>query len=111
MEIVRLLFSYNRSMGERALPVICDYVIGCKCRSEPIPAMVEIPPASWIGDDCPLCAARRHYFPQEIFQGQLSMRLIRKPVRSERELEVGEMKRAVAREEEARVRDRFVRRL
>jgi hypothetical protein len=39
------------------------------------------------------------------------MRLIRKPVRSERELEVGEMKRAVAREEEARVRDRFVRRL
>ena len=43
-------------------------------------------PDTWIIAECPLCGERRAYLPGDIFRGRLSFRLMRKPVRSERQV-------------------------
>jgi hypothetical protein len=60
------------------------FVIECKGCHGRIPAPVETLPASWIAMQCPLCGVYRAYLPDEIFQGDVSMELRRKPVQSAR---------------------------
>jgi hypothetical protein len=36
--------------------------------------------ASWIGMQCHLCGVYRAYLPNEIFQADLSMEMLRKPI-------------------------------
>ena len=60
-----------------------DFVVTCKGCRENIAAMIQTMPDDWIIETCPLCGERRRYLPQEIFRGRLSVRLLRKPVRSE----------------------------
>jgi hypothetical protein len=50
--------------------------------SEVIPAPVESVPAQPIIAVCPLCGEERRYLPSQVFQGHLSWKLMRKPVRS-----------------------------
>jgi hypothetical protein len=38
-------------------------------------------PDYWIAARCPLCGEKRSYLPSEIFRGNLSYKLGRKPVR------------------------------
>jgi hypothetical protein len=57
-------------------------VIRCKGCGENIPAPVECVPAQPIAAKCPLCGEQRRYLPAEVFQGRLSYKLIRKPVRT-----------------------------
>jgi hypothetical protein len=58
------------------------FVVRCKRCSESIPAPVETLPASWIAARCALCGDLSAYLPDEIFQGQLSWKFLRKPVRT-----------------------------
>jgi hypothetical protein len=58
------------------------FVVRCKRCSENIPAPVETLPASWIKARCVLCGELRAYLPDEIFQGRISWKLLRKPVRT-----------------------------
>jgi hypothetical protein len=62
---------------------MCDYLVVCKRCGESVPAPVETMPSSWIVTTCPLCGEKRRYLPPDIFQGKMSMQLIRKPVRRE----------------------------
>lgn len=62
---------------------VCDFIVRCKGCGENVPAPVQTLPSSWIIAQCPLCGERRYYLPTEIFQGRLSPRLNREPVRSE----------------------------
>jgi flavoprotein len=67
-------------------PRLCDYTVRCKVCGENVPAPVETMPSSWIIGKCPLCGECRYYLPSEVFRGRLSVRLHRKPVRSERQV-------------------------
>lgn len=62
----------------------CFFVIECEGCHQRIAAPVETLPGSWIATCCPLCGVYRAYLPDEIFQGELSMELLRKPVQSAR---------------------------
>jgi hypothetical protein len=57
-------------------------VIQCKGCGENIPAPVETVPAQAIAAKCPLRGEHRRYLPSELFQGRLSYKLLRKPVRT-----------------------------
>jgi hypothetical protein len=59
----------------------CDFTIRCKKSGENIPAPVGTMPDYWIAARCPLCGEKRSYLPPEIFRGNLSYKLGRKPVR------------------------------
>ena len=59
----------------------CDFTIRCKNCGENIPAPVGTLPDYWIAAWCPLCGEKRSYLPSEIFRGNLSYKLGRKPVR------------------------------
>jgi hypothetical protein len=63
-------------------PRLYPFVVRCKQCSENIPAPVETLPASWIAAGCALCGDVSAYLPDEVFQGELSLRLMRKPVRT-----------------------------
>jgi ribosomal protein S27E len=58
------------------------FVIHCKGCGENIAAPVETLPSSWIAVKCPLCGDHRRYLSNEIFQGRLSWKLMRKPAKS-----------------------------
>jgi hypothetical protein len=60
----------------------CDFAIRCKECGENIAAPVGTMPDYWITALCPLCGEKRNYLPSEIFRGNLSFNLGRKPVRS-----------------------------
>jgi hypothetical protein len=77
----RPFFAYTVSMFQRPTTQRA-FVIRCKGCGENIPAPVETSPSSWIAAKCPLCGEHRRYLPNEIFQGRLSFKLTRKPVRS-----------------------------
>ena len=63
-------------------PIERNIVIRCKGCGENIPAPVETVPAQPIAAKCPLCGEHRRYLPAEVFQGRLSYKLMRKPVRT-----------------------------
>jgi RNase P subunit RPR2 len=76
-----LFFSYAAFMYQGA-PESLRVVIRCKGCGENIPAPVETMPAQPIVATCPLCGQQRRYLPSQVFQGRLSWKLLRKPVRS-----------------------------
>jgi ribosomal protein S27E len=80
---IRFLFTYtalvfNLPQSRRQQ---CDFTIRCKKCGENIPAPVGTMPDDWIAARCPLCGETRNYLPSEIFRGNLSYKLARKPVR------------------------------
>jgi hypothetical protein len=84
---------------------IHPFVILCKGCQQNILAPVQTLPDSWIVADCPLCGEKRRYLPADIFRGRLSHDLLAKSRRIEdRRWKMGEMKRAVVREERERAR-------
>ncbi len=82
MDNIRLLFSYTGFMFLLPTHGLYPFVIRCKRCAENVPAPVETLPASWITAKCPLCGELRAYLPTETFQGRLSWKLLRKPVRT-----------------------------
>jgi hypothetical protein len=58
-----------------------DFTIRCKKCGENIPAPVGAMPVTWIAAQCPLCGETRSYLPSEIFRGNVSYKLGRKPMR------------------------------
>lgn len=88
-----------------ARPPESSFVIVCKAYLHNIPAPVETMPSSWFIADCPLCGARRRYLAVDIFQGRLSRERFAKASQiANRRSYVGEMRRAIAREEQERTR-------
>jgi hypothetical protein len=80
--LFRFLFAYTSLMFPTREPGLYPFLVRCKRCSENVPAPVETLPASWIAATCPLCGERRAYLPAEVFQGRISWKLLRKPVRT-----------------------------
>jgi hypothetical protein len=78
---IRLLFSYTDLGFNLPQTRQCDFTIRCKKCRENIPAPVGTMPDYWIAARCPVCGEKRSYLPSEIFRGNLSYKLARKPVR------------------------------
>ena len=78
---IRFLFAYTALVFNLPQSRPCDFTIRCKKCGENIPAPVGTLPDYWIAARCPLCGEKRSYLPSEIFRGNLSYKLGRKPVR------------------------------
>ena len=88
-------------------PRLCDFAIRCKGCGETIPAPVGTMPDSWIVAACPLCGTRRRYLPNRDISGS-TVTQISWWAASHGGALMGEMRRAIAREEqERRTQNRF----
>jgi len=100
------LFAYNGRLWNLPDSRLCDYTTSCKGCGENIPAPVQTMPDTWIIADCPLCGVKRRYMPADV--SEASCRTGRLSGRPDREQVMGEMRRAIAREEQGRQKqDRF----
>jgi len=102
---IRLIFVYTDPMFRVPTSGIRPFAIACKGYRDNIPAPFETSPGSWIVAECPLCGERRRYLPRRHLPRPAIPRAASQTPRiQDWRLKMGEMRRAIAREEQERAK-------